>query len=304
VSKHYYEGDSMVGRAESPAIEHAFQDECSRLLKELFESKGLYQNVRINESIFASLPADFQAEFKKRPIAAHSRGEGDDNPLGPRFGGGTQPLETPHDEMEVGFYLPNINLDCHKCTRAATFLSMTCSARNIFADPYPLIADETEQVFSAYYRCALCRKAYVVFQVRRTGLKFQLTGRSAPFRPTIAKEWPKSIVQIVTDAFVASAEGDIPAAYYHLRTAAEFYLKDELHIPVTQKMEGADLCERYNAIIDARLKSGFPSFITMYTELSEGLHTRNVSTERFTKICNDFIAHFKAKELFAHYSAT
>ena len=38
-----------------------------------------------------------------------------------------------------------------------------------------------------------------------------MTGRTIPFRPKLAREWPKSIREIVTDAIVAAAENDVPA---------------------------------------------------------------------------------------------
>lgn len=168
--------------------------------------------------------------------------------------------------------------------------------------PYPRLDTETEQVYSLYYRCAVCRYSVVVFQVTRRGFKFQLTGRSVPFRPEIANEWPKAVKPIVADAYSAAAENDLPAAYYHLRTAIEHYMKAEVKIPTTQKVDGTELCEKYNATLDSRLKSGFPAMSTIYTELSSGLHTREVSTEGFERLCRDLIGHFKGKELFAQYS--
>ena len=298
-AKQHYEDSSRSGRPESPDIEFAFQDEIVRVFKELFETKGLYQNVRVDEAIFAKTPS-FIAEFRKRPIMPHSRGEGDDHrPMG---GLGGQPVGTPQDEMEAGFYLLNINIDCPRCSSPATFLSMSASERSQVWGPYPILGAETEQVFNLYYRCALCRSSYIVFQVLRKGFKFQLTGRSVPFRPAIAKEWPKDIRKIVEDAHIAAAENDVPAAYYHLRTAIEFFIKRELGILAATKIDGTDLCDQYNAKTDPRLKASFPTFGPLYAELSNGLHSREASHERFAKSCADFLAHLKAKELFAHYA--
>jgi hypothetical protein len=299
MNKDYFEG-VRSGRKESPDVENAFQDECARMIKELLETKGLYQNVRVNDAIFKKLPPGFVQEFRKRPVVPYSRGEGDDYRHGRRVNG-TQPLGTAQDEMDARFYLPNVTLDCPRCARPNSFLSMTCSLA--VCGPYPILGEDTEQVFSLVYRCSICRSAYVVFQVLRKGFKMQLTGRSVAFRPAIAKEWPKEIEGIVKDAFSAAAENDMAGAYYHLRTAAEFYLKKECGIAVEVKIDGSELCEKYNAMIDERLKSGFPSFASIYAELSAGLHSRVVTPERFTKLANDFVAHLKAKELFAQYSA-
>ena len=299
MGKDYFEG-VRSGRKESPDVEYAFQDECARMIKELLETKGLYQNVRVNDAVFDKLPAGFVQEFRKRPVVPNSRGEGDDYRHGRRVNG-TQPLGTSQDEMDAGFYLPNVTLDCLRCARPTSYLSMTCSLA--VCGPYPILREDTEQVFSLVYRCSICRSTYVVFQVLRKGFKMQLTGRSIPFRPAIAKEWPKEIEDIVKDAFAAAAENDVAAAYYHLRTAAEFYLKKECGIAIETKIDGSELCEKYNAMMDERLKTGFPSFASIHTEVSAGLHSRVVTAERFTKLANDFLAHLKAKELFAQYSA-
>jgi hypothetical protein len=296
-----YEDSATSGRSESPAIEHAFQRQVVRALTELLETKGMYQNVRIDESIFADLQPGFSKEFRCRPISPVSRGEGDDQKMdGTRIGGA--PFGAADEDRDAGFYLPNIVTDCVRCKKATTFLSMQCSGRVYYQDPYPLKGVDTEQVFNLYYRCATCRDAYIVFQVLRKGFKFQLTGRSVPYRPTIGNEWPKEIKQIVEDAYVAAAEGDLPAAYYHLRTAVEFYLKGQLNVTSGTKIEGSDLCDRYNAQVDERLKMGIPTFGPIYAELSAGLHSREVDAVRFNKLSRDFLGHLKAKELFSQYA--
>lgn len=295
----HYDSDMRTNRKESPEVEFAFQDEVVRLMKELLESKGLYQNARIDDAVFAKVPS-LIAEFRKRPIMPHSRGEGDDHR--PMRGLGGQPVGTPQDEMEVGFYLPNITTECIRCSKPTTFLSMSFSERSGWG-LYPILGEETEQVYTLYYRCAQCRSVFVAFQVLRKGFRFQLTGRSVPFRPAIAKEWPKEIRKIVEDAHVAASEGDVPAAYYHLRTAIEFFIKKELGIPNVTKIDGTELCDQYNAKADPRLKTSFPTFGPLYAELSSGLHSREVTHEGFAKLRNDFLSHLKAKELFSQYAA-
>lgn len=298
----YYEDSIRSGRPDSPAVEYAFQDRLSAAIALLLESKGLYQNVRIESSFAASFskPDALVAEFSKRPIELNSRGEAE---LGGSFGrAGGVPIGTPNDEMPVGCYLPNINLTCHGCNADSSFLSLRCSAQSRWNDPYPILGAETEQVFSLTYQCATCRKAVITYQLFRRGLRFQVTGRTVAFRPKLAKDWPKDITEIVTDSLVAAAENDVPAAYYHLRTAIEFHLKNALSIPIATKCEGTELCERYYITLDDRLKSGFPSVAGLHSELSAGLHSRDVSSDRFHKMFGDLLTHFKAKELFAQFT--
>jgi len=298
MSDKYYADSATSSRKESPAIEHAVQDECARIFKELFEAKGLYQNLRVDDAIFAKMSADFVAEFKKRPIVPCSR---DERASPQRMVGCMQSVDTTVDERNAAFYLPNVSVGCSRCARITTF-SSTASNRGTFG-PYPIASEEAEQVYSLCYMCGECRNSYIVFQVLRKGLKFQLTGRSVPFRPAIEKEWPKEIQEIVKDALAAAVQNDVPAAYYHLRTAAEFYLKKECGLEENTKVEGSDLCERYNATVDERLKSTIPSLGILYSELSAGLHSRKVTPEVFKKQYADFLLHLKAKDLFAQLNA-
>lgn len=178
---------------------------------------------------------------------------------------------------------------------------MSCSADR-FQTPYPIIGSATEQVLHLYYRCATCRKRHLVFQVFRRGLKAQLTGRSQPYRPKLDKVWPDSISDIIRDALCADAENDVAAAYYHLRTAIEFHIKNELGLPVAQKIEGNDLCDKYNESQDMRLRTDFPSLAALYTELSAGLHSRDVDSKQFSDMLGKLLDHLRAKELIGKYT--
>jgi len=301
--------DSHIGRAQSPDIEYAIQDELSAKLRDLLETRGIYQNISVSEASLQSFADEeyshqqLVAEFRKRPFFPCSRGEGNDGNVSDYVGRlGNDPLGTAHDEMTLSFYLPNIHTECFECKKETTFLSMICSGEPRFGGPYPIIREDTEQVYHLFYRCGNCRNQYLAFLVLRRGLKIQLTGRSTPFRPKLGSEWPKSIREIVYDANAAASENDLPAAYYHLRTAVEFYIKSELGIDVTVKLDGTELCDKYNATLDDRLKQGFPSLAGIYALLSGGLHSRNVSQEEYDKQFNDILNHLKAKALFSEYS--
>jgi hypothetical protein len=79
-------------------------------------------------------------------------------------------------------------------------------------------------------------------------------------------------------------------------------MKQELKIALAEKIEGTTLCNRYNAIIDNRLKSNFPSASGIYTTLCLGLHTREVSSDEFESLREKLLDHFKGKLLFDKYS--
>lgn len=301
--------ESHIGRTQSPGVEFSAQDQFASAFRELLETRGIYQNIALSDAFlksFADTKYPFPqlvAEFRKRPIYPRSRGEGNDGDMR-QFAsrGGTDPLGTAHDKMGLSFYLPNIHSICTKCKKDTTFLSMVCSGQPYLGSPYPIIGEETEQVFHLFYRCGNCRDQYLAYLILRRGFKVQLTGRSVPFRPQLAAEWPKSIREILQDANAAASENDLPAAYYHLRTAIEFLLKSELGIEVEEKVDGVELCQKYNATLDERLKQGFPSIGLIYSTLSKGLHSRIVSEEEYAKQIRDLLNHLRAKTLFQEYS--
>jgi len=301
----YLDGMTVV-RSQSPNLGYVFQDMVIDSLKTLLEQKSLYQNVHINEKQFNSFAdskyplAKLISEFKKRPIYPVSRNEGSGITAPLMYG--ADPLGTPTDEMSLYFILPNILIECRECGNISSFLSIASSVHFSCSDPYPIIADETEQVYTLYYRCATCRKSCVVFQVFRKGLRLQLTGRSLPYRPSMPTEWPKNILKIIEDSMIASNEGDIAAGYYHLRTALEFHIKTELGIPITDKIDGTELCDKYNQLLNADIKSRF-SLTPLYTELSKGMHSREVVPDRLCKMMEMFLDHIKAKMLFSKYQS-
>lgn len=300
----YFEDGVRSGRKQSPDVEYAFQDAVRAALTELLESKGLYQNVTINERFSSSIPVvkthSYNDEFSSRPLYLFSRGDSEAGQTYPGHTGGA--LGTRQFEMDVGCYLPDIQIYCPICKRETGFISHSSSNAH-FLSPYPKIGKTTEQIYSPLYRCSKCREQLINFQILRRGFKLQLTGRSLPYRPKIDSGWPKVMTNVISDALVAVAENDIPAGYYHLRTAIEFYIKKEIGFELDTKIDGTELCEKYYEIIDNRLKSDFPNINNIYSKLSSGLHTRNCSEEEFKSLKDDLLNHFKAKQLFKLYAS-
>lgn len=308
MSNQYFEGNAQRRRNEASEINHAYEDELTKVIKILLESKGLYQNVYVDSSFTSKyeMPEALSQEFATRPLLLYSRGEaerGQRRTSPDRISQVGAPVEIPLESVPFICYLPNIILVCHgpSCKIESSFLSLWCSNTSRNEDPYPIIGENTEQVYSLTYQCATCREAVITFQLFRKGYRFQLTGRTVPYRPKLEKEWPAEIRRIVEVAVEAAAVGDLPAGYYHLRTAIEHHAKTKLEIPLVTKIEGIELCEQYKDTLDEDLNSRFPSIIEMYKELSSGLHSRNVKADRFNEIRDDLLAHFQAKELLAKY---
>ena len=303
MSEKKYVVETHVGRKQSPAVEKLVQDELRLAVRKLVESCGIYQNVTIPKQCFLNLAdedystEDLAAEFRRRPIRVVSQSFS-----GGVLGVGTQPLGTPANELVLSFYLPNVQLECSKCRNETTFQSMKCSCETGTDGSYKCDNEIAEQVFDLSYRCSNCSGCRIAFLVLRRGLKLQLVGRSVPYRPKVAPEWPKEVRDVISDACAAVAENDVAAAYYHLRTGLEFLIKNELGIDLKEKIEGSQLCERYNMTLDERLKTGFPSLQTIFSRLSSGLHSRDVSRDEFNELQLQAVDHLKAKALFKQYS--
>ncbi len=276
----------------------------------LLSVRGLYQNLHLPTELFnEGATAEFSAEvlageYISNPIIPVSKGDGDNLRLAAHRDSRSGGLGSHGHLSPRGFFLPNITTECEQCGRYAPFLSQSnsfASYHGHFVPPRLKPEHPLRQLYNIFYRCSDCGEHAIGFLVLRDGFKFQLVGRSSPYRPALEPEWPKDIAPIAKDAGLAVSEGDIAAGYYHLRTALEHYLKGVVSIPLVEKIEGTALCDAYNATLDVRLKSGFASVAEIYSALSLGMHTRDVSPEAFYQIRKKLLDHFKAKALFAEY---
>ncbi len=221
-----------LSREQSPLLENSLQDEFGTIFGQLMGEKGLYQNVRVDEAFFKKFGNDqypaqsLFAEFQKRPVYPVSRSD-EASEAGPPglYACSGRPLGTPHDEFPLAFYLPTVKTACGQCNAERLFLSLPTIEQRLFASPYKALTERTKQAYTLDYKCGECRNQVITFLVLRKGLAFQLVGRTDPYRPPIDKSVPKEILPIYRDAVQASAEGDLAGAYYHLRTAIEFYTK-------------------------------------------------------------------------------
>jgi hypothetical protein len=304
-----YSTGTRISRPQSPVVENSFEDAFAETIKELCETKGLYQNASVNTQFLAELADNnwsveaLKREFSRRPIQPVTRRE--HITLGERgFAGtvgGVEAIGTPIDEIRLTFYLPIVEIACANCKQSCAHTSVPPPPLP-HESPFPNDENGTVQVLHVIYACTSCHEHVIAFQVLRRGLRLQLTGRTSPFRPKLDECWPKKVRDVIADAFVAVAEGDLPAGFYHLRTAQEIFMKDVCGVPIGEKIEGQDLCERYNKATDQRVIRDFPSMSVLYSTLSECLHTRKEDHQLFEKSIADFMRHLKARRLFEEIS--
>ena len=311
---------TRLSRPESPAAESAAAEAISQGFRQLIEKHYLYQKVTVDFSSMdaavteaiaraseqartqlspgrppskpaPATPASLAAvrtEMAKRPWRLATRHMGDD----PRMAEihraariGSQPLGIAAEEINLGFYLPPIQLRCPgKCKGTTTFIALVSSKDSGFDRPYPREGTAgKEQIFYPIYRCEMCRETLYSMLIRRTGLKLHLCGFTPRREPLVTKVVPEPLIPILHDAEQAVAEGDVYAGFYHLRTMVEHYLKGRLNIPITEQIRGDELVDKHHQTLSPELKSIFPPIKTSWERLSTWLHTRSGEADNFNK---------------------
>jgi hypothetical protein len=310
---------TRLGRPESPGLEGAASKAVENAFRELIEDRYFYQKVTVDltdmdAAIKKSVqqteielsqsgpgpgpvryptPAtpkrlqEFRSEVGARPWRLATRNLGD-NPRTAEISSyaraGAQPLGTDAKDLNLHFYLPAVRLQCASCKGRMTFTALPSSDDSEFCSPYPRkLPAGTEQIFTAVYRCEMCREAIYTILIRRIRLRLHLCGFAPRREPLPFKSVPEQLLPILNDAEQAVAEGDLYAGFYHLRTMLEHYLKTKLGMPITQQIRGDDLVENYYKALETGIKGMLPSLATACEKLSVWLHTRTGEAEDYQK---------------------
>lgn len=303
---------SYISRKESPEIEMLMQEALGEAITISLSSLGVYQNTKILtkeiscylKAVSSELSIEYvNAEFSKRPFVPISPDLPTEHTRRAQHfcGISDNPLKTPQDEMSLSFPLPSIKTRCDSCKDESVFNSIGSIWCDALVEYYPHLSDNTEQIFTFYYQCSLCKKQIITFMLKRRGLTLQLCGRSERCATNISRTIPKNLRPILQDAVSATNENDLHAGFYHLRTFVEHYMKNCLKLPIEQRMTGDELSSEYNATLDNRMKEGIPAMSTIYELSSKHMHARTGNREDFNNLINDIEAHISAKELFEKY---
>lgn len=295
------------GNVPGPAIEHAVCDEWIKMLRVLMEEKFIYQNLSLNTDVFNEHTNDnyphqvLLNEFSKRPAYPLSDGNTERKVASPDWmlsGAMAFNLDGNDEDQPLPFYLPTLQLHCKTCKGERTFGSLIDSRSGYLQTVLnkKQKSDVKEQAYTFYYQCNGCDSRSIVFQVVRSGLKLQLTGRSDPLRPPVGK-WPSDVQEIVEDASQAVAENDINAGFYHLRTAVEHYLKSQLRIDVSERKRGEELVEEYKKTLSKKVRDTAPPLSTVYNDLSECMHSRKGDLFVFSSNLKKFKQHIAMKKM-------
>jgi len=287
-----------------------FKSSIENELKLLFETKHLYQNVKVELPDLNIAQKELKELFKKSP--KNYPGADSDDPIeyfriSPSEiqwtinnpGMRRIPMATPGENTDVGieFTPPTVKLFCGSCKRVEPFnfqygedfLKEFIGVRG-FSEPI------NEQVFSLAYQCQSCKSTPEIFIVRRDGLKLILSGRTPIEEIEVPSFLPKEQRKFFSNATIAFNSGQILAGKFLLRTFIEQFIRDFANDKTSQDIDA--LFEKYGGSLPDDFKQRFPSLAKIYSLLSTHIHSADSTTDLFIQAQKDIQEHFEAKRLF------
>lgn len=291
-------------------MEPFFKSSIENQLKSLFETKHLYQNVKVElpdlnivqkqlKELFKNSTKDYPGSASDDPIKFFRISPSEiqwtiNNPGMRRL-----PMGMPSENTDVSieFTPPTVKLFCGNCKRIEAFnfqygqdlLKEFIGVRG-FSEPI------TVQIFSFAYQCQSCKSAPEIFVVRRDGLKLILSGRTPIEEIEVPSFLPKGQRSFFSDAIIAYNSGQILAGKFLLRTFIEQYIRDFTKDKTSQDID--ELFEKYRASLPDDFKQRFPSLANIYSLLSSDIHSADSTTDLFIQAQKDIQEHFEAKKLF------
>ena len=261
-------------------------------MKELFETKHLYQSVRYNlDSIREHAPEGWREPARTRiwhSFKMIAKGEWlVKNPFG-------RQLQLNTEEIFVMLEFPSVKLNCSICDRIEAYNFIGGTSTDYITASGEAQNSETIQQFAVTYQCQSCKDHPEVFLVRREGCKVTLCGRSPIEIIETPKHIPHSVQEYYTSAIISRNSGFTLAGIFYLRTLIEqwIYSLD----PSQNKIDEA--IEWYMASLPPDFKSRFKSIKELYGELSADIHSAEGSKELFVQAISDIEAHFDARRVF------
>lgn len=293
---------ALIARPESPRFEREVRLAAEESLKDLVSSRFLYQNKKlefdgmkggpVSHKLHRNMHSLFNSEALIRPLEVLTERSFESsfsmlhNPARSRY------IE-PHEIVKapIRFFARSCNLECSICDQSTTFRPVVANEISSGTAPNLSTGAPKEQNFSILYACAHCDKSSHIILLNRKGVNFQLCGFAPQRQPTQVKNLPRDLRKIYCDAIQAAEQADVFAAFYHLRTLIEFYMKNKISKPVQDRITGEDLVAAYNNTLLKKLREILPSMSTLYQELSTHMHSRSGGIQEFEDLSNRIVVH-------------
>lgn len=284
-----------VVRQDFTDIKLCYDARLTQCIKDLLETKHLYQNIKI----------DIRDLSKRVAELAESLGEGVIQEFGDYF---SAPLDTTINSSKkmrllygtasfIDVTLPETaKVYCAKCKEIQPFNPFKTHGETQQTITF---SDLSEQLFVLEYQCQGCKEDPNIFLVKRDGLKFSLQGRSPIEVCPTPDVIPKKFKDFYSDSEIAYNSGQVLAALFLLRTFVEQFARDETANTNGSSSTRADeVLAAYMEKLPEDFKSRFPSLQNVYGLLSSALHKAESDDDLFQKCRENINEHFEARKLF------
>ena len=264
-------------------------------LKELIDTKHLYQTVAIDfrkavahDAVFELTYAKRAAEQSNHPAPTLEEIEGRLSAEMARRNW-TIGLPVPGSIM---FMVPPVRTLCANCNDVEPF-----NLRNGLPSAHTFSGLEAgDQVFCLELECQRCRRNAIVFEIRKSAEKIQIVGRSEFEEVAVPPVISKNVRRFYSEAVIALQCKAVLASIFLLRTLIEQHMRAVTKAAAT--VRGEDLCDKYAETLPDDFKKRFPSLKEIYGKLSDAMHQAKDDVEVFDSQAKDIVKHFDALRLF------
>jgi hypothetical protein len=152
------------------------------------------------------------------------------------------------------------------------------------------------QMFFLAFQCQNCHSDPEAFIVRRSGFRLYLEGRSPIEEVRLPKYIPKKEAHFLSDAVVAFNAGKKLAGLFYLRTFLEQYARRITRLQ--GRTTGEEIMDAYATTLPVAHRDHMPSFRTLYEKLSEALHEARTDEALFESVRAEIDLHFDIRRVF------
>jgi hypothetical protein len=293
-----------VGPEKQAEIITSISNGFGEALKELLETKHLYQKVSVKDialywsDLRKRYPSDKYGQiiplFEKELL--HSR----------YFPSSNLMVSVDRDnstETHPTLIVANVKMFCTTCDSREAFspiwmrelaneLSKPVMMHGRTPAPMPL----GTQIFYFTFQCQRCKKELISIIVRREGWNLALHGRSPMEQVDVPNYIPKPEQRLFRDALIAMHGGKILAALFYLRTFIEQFARRVTS--TTGKETGDTIMEKYSATLPSVQRASMPSLRDWYGKLSEVLHHAREDEKLLEEALSAIENHFDIRRVF------
>ena len=287
-----------------------FADAVRQALRELLESKHLFQSVRLDiDKLLEAIPKRKRVPKDLPQVARLVVSSLNEMPRRQaklanlcatvKFGWPWRftSTKTSGENLDGIISLPTIRIPCAHCDAAKQPHHARVAGNEISYCLYEakVNGEEQIQIFALPYQCQNCLTEPVMFFVRRDDMKLTLLGRSQ-FEPIAVPDCiPKVVAMHHRAAEIAFKTGHCLAAIFYLRTLIEQYMKSIVK-PIG-RISGEELADQYQKQLPIDFPSRFPSFKRIYQDLSAAMHDAREDDELFRSSLENVGKHFETVRL-------